>query len=175
MLSVFCSPGRYSQGRGATAALGREMSALGLDGPVLLIAGKTVIGQLAGTWKSSFDEAGLHHEVHRFAGECSPAEVERVKGVARQCGAHTIVGAGGGKVLDMSVAASEGATFAVSGPPVREGSARCLSTQPPSAKSEGRLCRQACQWEGVARFRRESGSLSVRDRHGGHDTRAEFR
>ena len=25
MLSVFCSPSRYTQGKGATAALGREM------------------------------------------------------------------------------------------------------------------------------------------------------
>ena len=100
MLSVFCSPGRYTQGRGATAALGREMAALGLEGPALVIAGKTVIGRLAGTWKSSLDEAGIHHEVHRFAGECSPVEIERVKAAARQCGARTIVGAGGGKVLD---------------------------------------------------------------------------
>ena len=33
MLSIFCSPSRYTQGRGATAALGREMAALGLAGP----------------------------------------------------------------------------------------------------------------------------------------------
>jgi glycerol dehydrogenase len=45
MLSVFCSPSRYTQGRGATAALGREMTALGLEGPALIIAGKTVIGR----------------------------------------------------------------------------------------------------------------------------------
>jgi glycerol dehydrogenase len=100
MLSVFCSPGRYTQGRGATAALGREMTALGLEGPALLIAGKTVISRLADTWKSSLTEAGIRHEVFRFAGECSPAEIERVKAVARQCAARTIVGAGGGKVLD---------------------------------------------------------------------------
>ena len=46
MLSVFTSPSRYTQGKGATAALGREMTALGLEGPVLIIAGKTVIGLL---------------------------------------------------------------------------------------------------------------------------------
>jgi glycerol dehydrogenase len=100
MLSVFCSPGRYTQGRGATAALGREMAALGLEGPALLIAGKTVIGRLADTWKSSLDEARIGHTVHRFGGECSPTEIENVKTTARQCGARSIVGAGGGKVLD---------------------------------------------------------------------------
>jgi hypothetical protein len=31
MLSVFCSPRRYAQGKGATTALGSEMSAPGLE------------------------------------------------------------------------------------------------------------------------------------------------
>ena len=88
MLSVFCSPGRYTQGRGATAALGREMAALGLEGPALLIAGKTVIGRLAETWKSSLDEVGIRFSVHRFGGECSRAEIEAVKTTARQCGSR---------------------------------------------------------------------------------------
>jgi glycerol dehydrogenase len=106
MLSVFCSPSRYTQGRGATAALGREMATLGLEGPALLIAGKTVIGRLADTWKSSLDEAGIRHVVHCFGGECTPAEIENVKSTARQCGARSIVGAGGGKVLDTARAAA---------------------------------------------------------------------
>ena len=100
MLSVFCSPSRYTQGKGATAALGREMAALGLEGPVLVLAGKTVINRLADAWRSSLDEAGMSYVVHRFGGECALAEIERVKAAARQCGVRTIVGAGGGKVLD---------------------------------------------------------------------------
>jgi glycerol dehydrogenase len=106
VLSVFCSPGRDTQGRGATAALGREMAGLGLEGPALLIAGKTVIGRLADTWKLSLDEVGIRHVVHCFSGECSPAEIENVKSTARQCGARSIVGAGGGKVLDTARAAA---------------------------------------------------------------------
>jgi glycerol dehydrogenase len=106
MLSVFCSPSRYTQGKGATAALGREMIALGLEGPALFIAGKTVIGRLADTWKSSLDEVGLQHAVHRFGGECSLTEIEHVKASARECGARTIIGSGGGKVLDTARAAA---------------------------------------------------------------------
>ena len=106
MLSVFTSPSRYTQGKGATAALGQEMTALGLEGPVLIIAGKTVIGLLAQTWQRSLDEAGLKHAVHRFGGECSLAEIERVKAAARELKARTIVGAGGGKVLDTARAAA---------------------------------------------------------------------
>ena len=108
MLSVFTSPSRYTQGKGATAALGREMTALGLEGPVLIIAGRTVIGLLAPAWQRSLDEAGFKHAVHRFSGECSLTEIERVKAAGRELGARTIVGAGGGKVLDTARAAAAG-------------------------------------------------------------------
>ncbi|MGD0043282.1 MAG: glycerol dehydrogenase [Isosphaeraceae bacterium] len=108
MLSVFTSPSRYTQGKGATAALGREMTALGLEGPVLIIAGRTVIGLLAPAWQRSLDEAGFKHLVHRFSGECSLTEIERVKAAGRELGARTIVGAGGGKVLDTARAAAAG-------------------------------------------------------------------
>ena len=100
MLSVFCSPSRYTQGRGATAALGRELTILGLEGPVLFIAGKTVISRLADTWTASLNETAIRHTVHRFGGECSSREIECAKTAAREFGARTIVGAGGGKVLD---------------------------------------------------------------------------
>jgi glycerol dehydrogenase len=100
MLSVFTSPSRYTQGRGATAVLGREMKTLGLEGPALIIGGKTVISLLSGTWRRSLEEVGLKHAVHRFGGECSLAEIERAKGAAGELKARTVVGAGGGKVLD---------------------------------------------------------------------------
>ena len=106
MLSVFCSPSRYTQGKGATTALGREMAALGLEGPVLFVAGKSAINRLSGTWKSSLDEAGMGHTIHRFGGECSSAEIERVRKAAQDCNAQTVIGAGGGKVLDTARAAA---------------------------------------------------------------------
>jgi glycerol dehydrogenase len=100
MLGVFCSPARYTQGRGATAAIGREMAALGLEGPALFIAGNTVIKRLAATWTAALSERGMHLAIHRFGGECSAREIDRSKTAARECGARTVVGAGGGKVLD---------------------------------------------------------------------------
>ena len=106
MLSVFCSPSRYTQGKGASLALGREMAALGLAGPALILAGKTAIEQLSSVWKSSFDEVGMAYTVQSFGGECSLAEVERVKRSAHACKASSIVGAGGGKVLDAGRAAA---------------------------------------------------------------------
>jgi glycerol dehydrogenase len=126
MLSLFCSPSRYTQGRGATAALGLEMTALGLEGPALMIAGKTVISRLADTWRSSLDQAGIQHAVHRFGGECSLREIEQAKNAARQSGARTIIGAGGGKVLDTARAvAADLALPVVNCPTVASSDAPC--------------------------------------------------
>lgn len=106
MLSVFCSPSRYTQGKNATAALGREMKTVGLDGPALIVAGKSAERLLAETWRQSLGEAGIPHHVHRFGGECSHFEIERVKASAREVQARVIVGAGGGKILDTARAAA---------------------------------------------------------------------
>jgi glycerol dehydrogenase len=76
------------------------MAALGLRGPALILAGRSAIRLLAATWEHTFREAGLAYAVQPFGGECSLAEIERVKTAARQHDARTIIGAGGGKVLD---------------------------------------------------------------------------
>jgi glycerol dehydrogenase len=47
MLSVFCSPSRYTQGKNATASLGHEMAGLGLEGPALIVAGRSAISLLS--------------------------------------------------------------------------------------------------------------------------------
>src|SRR5262249_16339116 len=106
MLSVFCSPSRYTQGKNATASLGNEMLGLGLRGPALILAGRSASRLLSPTWQTSFRGGGIEHAVHPFGGECSLAEIERVKSAARQRKAQVIVGAGGGKVLDTARAAA---------------------------------------------------------------------
>ncbi|MBL8213850.1 MAG: glycerol dehydrogenase [Bryobacterales bacterium] len=106
MLSVFCSPARYSQGPAATAQLGSEMKALGLPGPVLIVAGRAAKRLLSSTWQTALPDAGYSYAVHDFAGECSHAEIARIVASAQASGAQTIVGAGGGKVLDAARAAS---------------------------------------------------------------------
>src|SRR6188768_1169017 len=104
MLSVFCSPSRYTQGRHATEKLGQEMSGLGLPGPILIVAGRSAKSLLTGIWRTTLGEAGYTYKVHDFAGECSHTEIARI--VAAAQGAGTIVGAGGGKVLDAARAAA---------------------------------------------------------------------
>lgn len=100
MLTVFCSPSRYTQGPDATLSLGTEMAGLGLAGPVLVLAGNSAVALLSQAWQRSLEDAGFAWQFCRFGGECSLAEIERVKEQARRQGARVIVGAGGGKVLD---------------------------------------------------------------------------
>src|SRR4029079_13238925 len=106
MLSVFCSPSRYTQGKNATAALGAEMVGLGLSGPALIVASRSPIRLLTDTWKRTLSEAGIAYAVHEFGGECSLAEIERIKQVAKQKKSQVVIGAGGGKVLDAARAAA---------------------------------------------------------------------
>lgn len=106
MLSVFCSPSRYTQGKNATASLGHEMASLGLEGPALIVAGRSAISLLSETWRCSLSDVGISYSLHRFGGECSLSEIEQVKAAAAESRARVIVGAGGGKVLDTARAAA---------------------------------------------------------------------
>ena len=106
MLSIFCAPSRYVQGRQATGFLGQEMKILGLSGPVLILAGSHAVKTLESTWKETFEQASYKYEILPFRGECSAAEIERCKDAARALSAGVIVGAGGGKVLDTARAAA---------------------------------------------------------------------
>src|SRR5579864_872329 len=106
MLSVFCSPSRYTQGKNATQSLGQEMTALGLVGPVLIVASRSAVEFLSEAWAQTLPAAGLAYQVLRFGGECSIAEIERVKAEALRQQARVIVGAGGGKALDTARAAA---------------------------------------------------------------------
>jgi glycerol dehydrogenase len=106
MLAVFSSPSRYVQGKNATAALGAELAGLGLQGPVLVVGGRSPIRLLAAVWRQTFAEAGMPYAVHPFGGECSRSEIERIKHAASEAQCRAIVGAGGGKVLDAARAAA---------------------------------------------------------------------
>src|SRR5689334_8260915 len=100
MLSVFCAPTRYTQGRNATDSLGQEMKTLGLPGPVTLLAGRSAIALLSDVWANALPRAGYAYRVVPCGGECSLAEIERVETEAHRQRAGVIVGAGGGKALD---------------------------------------------------------------------------
>lgn len=100
MLSMFCAPSRYVQGRNATDKLGDEMIKLGLKGKAMIVAGRAARRNLSHVWQQTFSKAKIDFEVFEFRGECSDNEIKRAKDAAARYKARTIVGAGGGKVLD---------------------------------------------------------------------------
>jgi len=106
MVSVFSSPARYTQGMNATQILGREMAGLGLEGPALIVAGRSALAQLLDTWKQTLAEVGCSFSIHSFGGECSLAEILRIRRAAEALPARVIIGAGGGKALDAARATS---------------------------------------------------------------------
>ena len=100
MAEVFAAPSRYVQGPGVAATLGDEMTRLGLEGPVLVLAGASAIRRLGAIWEESLGRAGFAPAIHPFGGECSRREMAAVADAARRLAARTIVGAGGGKAID---------------------------------------------------------------------------
>lgn len=106
MLSVFCSPSRYTQGKNATEFLGQEMATLGLTGPALIVASRSAARLLSDTWDRTLGDAGIPYVALPFGGECSIAEIQRIKAEAERRQSRAIVGAGGGKALDAARAAA---------------------------------------------------------------------
>jgi glycerol dehydrogenase len=126
MLKVFCAPSRYTQGPHATEQLGAEIRNLGLEGPAVVVAGRSAIRLLSETWKKTFAEAGMSHEVFPFAGECTEAEIRRGARAARTAQARVVIAAGGGKVLDTARAiASDLSLPVVNCPTIASSDAPC--------------------------------------------------
>lgn len=126
MLKVFCAPARYTQGPDATEQLGAEIRTLGLEEPAIIVAGRSAIRLLSETWKKTFAEAGMSHEVFPFAGECTAAEIRRGSEAARTAKARVVVAAGGGKVLDTARAiASDLSLPVVNCPTIASSDAPC--------------------------------------------------
>jgi glycerol dehydrogenase len=125
-LAVFCSPERYVQGPGATEDLGAQIIKVGLEGPILIVAGRAAERLCSDAWKRSLGAANLEYHVHSFGGECTAEEIDAVAETAKERGCKTIVGAGGGKAIDCARAAADRAHLrVVSCPTVASTDAPC--------------------------------------------------
>ena len=98
MVTTFTSPGRYVQGRGAIRSLAQVLGQLG--------SRRSLILQDAAVAKAVEDPLSVVADALHvgFAGECSPREIDRVSGLAKDGGADAVVGVGGGKTLDTAKA-----------------------------------------------------------------------
>jgi glycerol dehydrogenase len=98
LAAVFAAPGKYIQGRGAVERLGAVLEQLGSASPLIL--GDPIVAEIMG---GALDGISGATRVE-FGGECSPEEIDRVAGAARESGADAIVGIGGGKTMDTAKA-----------------------------------------------------------------------
>jgi glycerol dehydrogenase len=102
------------------------MAGLGIGGPALIVAGGSAAAQLSPTWKETLEEVDCAYRIHRFGGECSIAEILRIRRAAETLSAKTVIGAGGGKALDAArAAAGELALPFVSCPTIASTDAPC--------------------------------------------------
>ena len=154
MLKVFCAPARYTQGPHATEQLGAEIRALGLEGPAIIVAGRSAIRLLSETWNKTFAAVEMSHTVFPFGGECTAAEIRRGCQAAREANARVVIGAGGGKVLDTARAiASDLSLPVVNCPTIASSDAPC------SALSV--IYTDAGEWEEYRIYRRNPDLVLV--------------
>ncbi len=72
----------------------------------MILAGRSAKALLETVWATALGDSGYTYAIHDFSGECSHTEIARIVDAARAMKAATIIGAGGGKVLDSARAAA---------------------------------------------------------------------
>ncbi len=101
MITTTLFPGRYVQGRGALARLGKELARLGSRH--LVICSPHPLEHLLPQVLPDVQQGGSVR-VERFGGECTDQEIDRLSEAARDFQANTVTAFGGGKTLDAAKA-----------------------------------------------------------------------
>lgn len=104
MSRLFCSPGRYVQGAGATREIGRH--AKGLGSIALILGGRTALEIGGAAIQESLSASGIGSCLEVFGGTSSDVEIDRLATVGRDAGANLVVAVGGGAAIDAGKAVS---------------------------------------------------------------------
>lgn len=99
MKKIICSPSKYVQGPGLIDELASFTESLGNDN-AYIIAGGTVWKKYKDGILEGFDNAGYKYDFVRFGGEVCKSEID--KHIEGAKGYDTIIGIGGGKILDLA-------------------------------------------------------------------------
>jgi glycerol dehydrogenase len=109
MIKALLAPGRYVQGAGAIDQSGRFIALLGKR--ALVIWDSLVCELIGQRLKASLQAAEVQLQDYVFSGECSRSQVQRGVELGREMQAEVVIGAGGGKAIDLAkaIAAATGA------------------------------------------------------------------
>jgi len=107
-LKVLRSPLRYVQGPHALLQMGEQLQILGIKNP-LILASPSARKATELVLTKVLKEKGIRHAFIDFRGECTFAEIERVKTACLDGGHDAIMNCGGGKTIDTGRAAATGA------------------------------------------------------------------
>lgn len=102
MIKAIIAPTRYVQGAGALDDAGKFISPLGKK--VLVVWDEIVCKLIGDRLRVSMDAEQVTLNSFVFSGECSRNQVQAGIELAREFGAEVIIGAGGGKAIDLAKA-----------------------------------------------------------------------
>lgn len=102
MIKALIAPGRYVQGAGAISQAGKFIAPMGKK--VLVVWDATVKDLISQNLAAGFEENGVDLYSFVFSGECSKSQLEMGVQKARDAGVEVVVGAGGGKAIDLAKA-----------------------------------------------------------------------
>ncbi|MGD9560415.1 MAG: glycerol dehydrogenase [Oscillospiraceae bacterium] len=97
MNKILSSPGKFVIGRGEIANLAQHVEAYGT--PLMLVAHKDDSDRVR-TELAKVEADGIQLIESNFGGECTRAEIDRVRELCRKHGCKAVIGLGGGKAID---------------------------------------------------------------------------
>lgn len=98
MAQIMIAPSKYVQGPGAIREIGPHVAKLG--NKALALASRTGWADCGAAIEAALAGAGVQLHVERFRGECSQAEINRVRQVVQATGSNVLLAVGGGKGID---------------------------------------------------------------------------
>lgn len=106
MRKAFISPSKYVQGEDEILNLGYFVKTFGIS--ALLIAHADDVERVQEKLDATAEKYGITFVVGAFNGECSRAEIARLKEVAKENNCDCTIGLGGGKAIDTAKCVAEG-------------------------------------------------------------------